>query len=75
MLTVPSNDGDPWNRKWQGCCLPTLTDMLLDFTHDHARIRAYRWGEDGIAGVCDSHGYLNVAFSFWNGKESDNSDP
>lgn len=34
-----------------------------------ARTRAFRWGEDGIAGVCDSHGLQNVAFSFWNEKE------
>jgi len=34
-----------------------------------ARSRAFRWGEDGIAGVCDSHGLQNVAFAFWNEKE------
>lgn len=34
-----------------------------------ARTRTFRWGEDGIAGVCDSHGMQNVAFSFWNEKE------
>jgi hypothetical protein len=43
--------------------------LPLDFTHDDARSRAYRWGEDGIAGVCDTHGYQNIAFSFWNEKE------
>lgn len=41
----------------------------LDFPHDHARSRAYRWGEDGIAGVCDTHGLQNIAFAFWNEKE------
>jgi hypothetical protein len=40
-----------------------------DFTHDHARSRAFRWGEDGIAGVSDTHGLQNVAFAFWNEKE------
>lgn len=40
-----------------------------DFPHEHARSRAYRWGEDGIAGVCDSHGLQNIAFSFWNEQE------
>jgi len=25
------------------------------FPHDHARSRAYRWGEDGLAGICDNH--------------------
>ncbi|KAH8627882.1 hypothetical protein IG631_17650 [Alternaria alternata] len=40
-----------------------------DFTHDMARSRAFRWGEDGIAGVSDSHGFQNIAFAFWNEKE------
>lgn len=40
-----------------------------DFPHDHARSRAYRWGEDGIAGVSDTHGFQNIAFAFWNEKE------
>jgi hypothetical protein len=39
------------------------------FPHEHARSRAYRWGEDGIAGVSDTHGRFNIAFSFWNEKE------
>jgi hypothetical protein len=43
--------------------------MVLDFSHDMARKRAYRWGEDGIAGVSDTHGLQNVAFAFWNEKE------
>jgi hypothetical protein len=34
-----------------------------------ARSRAFRWGEDGIAGVSDSHGLQNIAFAFWNEKE------
>lgn len=34
-----------------------------------ARSRAFRWGEDGIAGVSDTHGRLNIAFAFWNEKE------
>lgn len=41
----------------------------IDFSHDHARSRAFRWGEDGIAGISDSHGLQNVAFAFWNEKE------
>lgn len=36
------------------------------FPHDHARSRAYRWGEDGIFGFCDRHGIINVAPAFWN---------
>jgi hypothetical protein len=38
-------------------------------THDQARLRAYRWGEDGIAGWCDRHGILNMSLAFWNGKD------
>ena len=40
-----------------------------DFPHDHARSRAYRWGEDGIAGVSDTHGFQNISFAFWNEQE------
>jgi len=40
-----------------------------DFSHDHARSRAFRWGEDGIAGVSDTHGQQCIAFAFWNEKE------
>jgi len=36
------------------------------FPHDHARSRAYRWGEDGIAGISDRHQYICFALSLWN---------
>src|ERR687891_682263 len=39
------------------------------FPHDHARSRAYRWGEDGIAGICDNHGRLCFALTLWNGRD------
>ena len=39
------------------------------FSHDHARSRAYRWGEDGLAGVCDERQRLCFALSMWNGKD------
>ena len=48
-----SADGDAWNY------LP----------HDHARSRAYRWGEDGIGGFCDAKQHLCVAVALWNGKD------
>jgi hypothetical protein len=48
-----SADGDAWEY----------------FTHDHARSRAYRWTEDGIAGICDNHQRLCFAFAFWNGAD------
>ncbi len=48
-----SDDGDAWSY----------------FTHEQARSRAYRWGEDGIAGLCDRYQFLCFAFAFWNGKD------
>ena len=37
--------------------------------HDHARSRAYRWNEDGLAGICDRHQTLCFAVSLWNGRD------
>ncbi len=37
--------------------------------HDHARSRAYRWGEDGLLGVCDRQCRLCFSFAFWNGRD------
>ena len=48
-----SADGDAWNY----------------FPHDHARSRAYRWGEDGIAGISDEQQRLCFALAFWNGRD------
>jgi hypothetical protein len=48
-----SEGGDAWNF----------------FTHDHARSRAYRWGEDGIAGISDDKQRLCFALVLWNGKD------
>ncbi|OGT00212.1 MAG: glucosidase [Gallionellales bacterium RIFCSPLOWO2_12_FULL_59_22] len=39
------------------------------FPHDHARSRAYRWGEDGLAGVSDHQQRLCLALALWNGKD------
>src|SRR5207244_9076825 len=39
------------------------------FPHDHARSRAYRWGEDGIAGISDNHQRLCLALALWNGRD------
>ena len=49
-----SENGDAWNF----------------FTHDQARSRAYRWGEDGIAGISDDEQRLCFALALWNGKDS-----
>src|ERR1035441_4256112 len=37
--------------------------------HDHARSRAHRWGEDGIAGISDNHQRLCLALTLWNGRD------
>ena len=48
-----SEDGEAW-------------DFL---PHDLARSKAYRWGEDGIAGICDRYQLLVFAPAFWNGRD------
>jgi hypothetical protein len=40
------------------------------FPHDHARSRAYRWGEDGLLGITDREGRLCFALAFWNEKDA-----
>ncbi len=50
-----SPNGDAWNF----------------FTHDQARSRAYRWGEDGIAGISDDRQRLCFSLALWNGQGSD----
>jgi len=37
--------------------------------HEHARSRAYRWGEDGLAGISDNHQRLCFALALWNGRD------
>ena len=44
-------------------------DAWSYFTHDQARSRAYRWNEDGIAGICDRHQYMCFAPALWNGQD------
>jgi hypothetical protein len=39
------------------------------FPHDHARSRAYRWGEDGIGGISDRHQMMCFALALWNGRD------
>ncbi len=48
-----SDNGDAWNF----------------FTHDQARSRAYRWGEDGLGGISDDKQRLCFALALWNGKD------
>src|SRR5690348_5243673 len=40
------------------------------FPHEHARSRAYRWGEDGIGGISDRHQMICFAPAMWNGKDA-----
>ena len=44
-------------------------DAWAFFPHDHARSRAYRWGEDGLLGICDSDCRICFAPAFWNGHD------
>ncbi len=39
------------------------------FPFEHSHLRAYRWGEDGIAGICDNHQRLCFALAFWNSRD------
>jgi hypothetical protein len=40
------------------------------FPHEHARSRAYRWGEDGIAGMCDAEQLVCLSLALWNERDS-----
>ncbi len=44
-------------------------DCWTYFPHEHARSRAYRWGEDGLLGICDREGRLCLAPALWNGAD------
>jgi hypothetical protein len=78
-LNTAREEGIPW-KKWG----PYLSERQWGtvredysedgnawdyFTHDQARSRAYRWGEDGIAGVSDDKQQLCFALALWNGRD------
>ena len=44
-------------------------DCWAYFPHDHARLRAYRWGEDGLLGWCDRRCRLCFGLALWNGRD------
>jgi hypothetical protein len=44
-------------------------DVWTDFPHEQARLRAYRWSEDGLAGICDDKQRLCFALALWNGRD------
>ena len=66
-------NGDPTSASDSGApCARTTAkngDAWNFFTHDHARSRAYRWGEDGLAGISDDKQRLCFALALWNGKD------
>ena len=45
-------------------------DAWCSFPHDHARSRAYRWGEDGLLGICDEQCRLCFSLALWNGQDT-----
>lgn len=78
-LREADQEGVPW-RRWG----PYLSDRQWGtvredysdsgdawdhFSHDQARSRAYRWGEDGIAGFSDDQQLLCLALAVWNGRD------
>src|SRR5262245_45690440 len=78
-LNAASRERTPW-KKWG----PYLSerqwgtvredysangDAWSYFPHDHARSRAYRWGEDGLAGLSDEEQRLCFALALWNGRD------
>ena len=78
-LNVARQEGVPW-KKWG----PYLSerqwgtvreDYSKDgnawdyFSHDQSRFRAYRWGEDGMAGISDERQLLCFALALWNGRD------
>ncbi|HEY6741474.1 MAG TPA: glucosidase, partial [Lapillicoccus sp.] len=78
-LAESPDDSDPWRlwgpyvagRQW-GTVREDYSadgDAWADFPFDQAHRRAYRWGEDGIAGLCDRFGFLNLTVAMWNGHD------
>jgi hypothetical protein len=72
-------DDDPWRlwgpylsaRQW-GTVREDYSedgDAWAHFPFDQAHARAYRWGEDGIAGLTDRYGFLNLAVAAWNHRD------
>ena len=78
-VAASPHDLDPW-RRWgpyvSGRQWGTVRedysadgDAWAYFPFDQAHTRAYRWGEDGLAGICDRYGFLNLAVALWNGQD------
>src|SRR5205809_2207407 len=73
------NDGDAWKRWGPYLSERAWGTVREDYSpygnaweylsHDAARSRAYRWGEDGLAGVSDDKQFLCLAVALWNGRD------
>ncbi|MBK8462286.1 MAG: glucosidase, partial [Nigerium sp.] len=78
-LAESPTDEDPWRlwgpyvagRQWGTVREDYSADgnAWASFPFDQAHTRAYRWGEDGIGGLCDRYGFLNLAVALWNGRD------
>ncbi|WP_411285864.1 MGH1-like glycoside hydrolase domain-containing protein [Lapillicoccus sp.] len=78
-LAESPGDSDPWRlwgpylsgRQW-GTVREDYSaegNAWESFPFEQAHARAYRWGEDGLAGLCDRFGFLNLAVAMWNGRD------
>ncbi len=78
-LAESPGDADPWRlwgpyvagRQW-GTVREDYSadgDAWAFFPFDHAHLRTYRWGEDGLAGLSDRYGFLNLGLALWNGRD------
>ncbi len=78
-VAASPGDTDPW-RRWgpyvSGRQWGTVRedysadgDAWSYLPFDQAHARAYRWGEDGLAGLCDRWGFLNLTIAMWNGHD------
>ena len=78
-LAESPTDEDPWRlwgpylsgRQWGTVREDYSADgnAWASFPFDQAHVRTYRWGEDGIGGLCDRYGFLNLAVALWNGND------
>ena len=73
-MSAPWRRWGPWlsERQWGTVREDYSADGSAweSFPHDHARSRAYRWGEDGLAGLCDRSASICLGLGVWNGKDA-----
>ena len=69
--SITTGDGYPHGYLITFRCYGTWLhgDARGSFPFDHAHRRTYRWGEDGLAGLTDRFGFLNLAVALWNGRD------